>query len=528
MNAELVKNLVQRVAVGDIFRRKAQTMPDKEAVAEKRGETYLRLTYGELNAQLNRFARALRTLGLQKGDRVGLLGPNSLEYLIALYGCAKGGFVAVPINPGLAPRDVAYILNHAEVKILIVDDLLCALVNGIKGNIPGVEHFISIPAAKKEVAEPFVDFYRFMQDCSGEEVEDVVIQDRDLFEILYTSGTTALPKGVMISHLSVFIMSLTNAIELGIIRGSVGTTLMPLFHCAQQTFTTTFFHIGGKNVLFRGFDPAATLEAIERERIDVIFCLPGMYRTMLDHPGIKKHDLSSVRSCVYAMTPMDRKTLEEGIKVFGADFMLGTGQTEFFPSTNAFRAEWQLKKRGNYWGESALTVDTAVMDEEGNLLPPGQTGEIVWRGPAAMEGYLKNPEATGESRKFGWHHSGDLGYFDEDRLLVFVDRKKDMIKTGGENVPSVKVEQVLLSHPRIESAAVVGLPHERWSEAVTAFVVPKKGTQLTEEDVIAFCKKELGGFEVPKRVMLLEELPKTATGKVQKHVLRERYQELYK
>ncbi|MGB9847570.1 MAG: class I adenylate-forming enzyme family protein, partial [Desulfotomaculales bacterium] len=338
----------------------------------------------------------------------------------------------------------------------------------------------------------------------------------------------ALPKGVMISHLSVFIMSLTNAIELGIIRGSVGTTLMPLFHCAQQTFTTTFFHVGGKNVLFRGFDPAATLEAIERERIDVIFCLPGMYRAMLDHPGIKEHDLSSVRSCVYAMTPMDRKTLEEGIKVFGADFMLGTGQTEFFPSTNAFRAEWQLKKRGNYWGESALTVDTAVMDEEGNLLPPGQTGEIVWRGPAAMEGYFKNPEATGESRKFGWHHSGDLGYFDEDRLLVFVDRKKDMIKTGGENVPSVKVEQILLSHPRIESAAVVGLPHERWSEAVTAFVVPKKGTQLTEEDVIAFCKKELGGFEVPKRVVLLEELPKTATGKVQKHVLRERYRELYK
>lgn len=528
MATELEKNLIQRVAVGDIFRRQARSRPDQEAVVEKRGERYLRLTYRELNEQLNRFARALRSLGLAKGDRVGLLGPNSVEYLIALYGCAKGGFTAVPVNPGLGPKDVAYILNHAEVKVLVVDDLLVPLVHGMKNDLPGVSHFVSIPATGKDAGEPFVDFYRFIEGNSGEEVEDVIIEDRDLLEILYTSGTTAYPKGVMISHLAVFIMSLSNAIELEIRRGRVGTTLMPLFHCAQQTFTTTFFHVGGKTVLFRGFDPGWMLEAIQREKIGVIFCLPAMYRAMLDYPKVSGYDLSSVERCVYAMTPMDQRTLAEGIRVFGAEFMLGTGQTEFFPSTNTFRPEWQLKKQGNYWGESALVLDTAVMDEEGNLLPPGKIGEIVWRGPAAMEGYLKNPEATAESRKFGWHHSGDLGYFDEDGLLVFVDRKKDMIKTGGENVPSIKVERVILSDPRVESAAVVGLPHERWIEAVTAFVVPKKGAQLTEEDIISLCKKELGGFEVPKRVVFLEDMPKTTTGKIQKHILRERYRELYK
>jgi long-chain acyl-CoA synthetase len=528
MVTELEKNLIQRVAVGDIFRRKALAMPNREAVVEKRGEVFLRLTYGELNAHLNRFARALRSLGLQKGDRIGLLGPNSVEYLVALYGCAKGGFAAVPVNPGLAPQDIVYILNHAEVKALVVDDLLCPLVSGIKDDLPSVQHYIAIPATKKEIIAPFVDFYQFIREHSGVEVEDVIINDRDIFEILYTSGTTAHPKGVMVTHLAVFIMSLTNLIEMKIFREHVGTTLMPLFHCAQQTFTTSFLHIGAKTVLFRGFDPTEMLEAIQREKIGVIFCLPAMYRAMLDHPRIKEYDLFSVERCVYAMTPMDQRTLAEGIGVFGADFLLGTGQTEFFPSTNTFRPEWQLKKRGNYWGESALTLDTAIMDDEGNLLPPGKIGEIVWRGPAVMEGYWKNPEATEETRKFGWHHSGDLGYFDEDGLLAFVDRKKDMIKTGGENVPSIKVERVILNDPRVEAVAVVGLPHERWIEAVTAFIVPRKGVQLTEEEVIALCKKELGSFEVPKKVVFVEELPKTTTGKLQKHVLRERYRDLYK
>jgi long-chain acyl-CoA synthetase len=249
---------------------------------------------------------------------------------------------------------------------------------------------------------------------------------------------------------------------------------------------------------------------------------------MLDHPGIKTADLSSMQRCVYAMAPMDQRTLEEGIRAFGAEFFLGTGQTECFPSTNSFRGEFQLTKKGNYWGESACTLDTAVLDENGNRLPPGQVGEIVWRGPGTMSGYLKNAEATAESRKFGWHHSGDLGYFDEDGLLVFVDRKKDMIKTGGENVPSVKVERTLLANPKIAAAAVVGLPNERWVEAVTAFVVPTPGAELKDEEVIAAAKKELGGFEVPKKVVIVKEMPMTSTGKIKKNILREQYKELYK
>ena len=194
-------------------------------------------------------------------------------------------------------------------------------------------------------------------------------------------------------------------------------------------------------------------------------------------------------------------------------FRVGTGQTEFFPSPENFKPEWQLEERdmGNYWENSALTVETAIMDEDGNLVPQGEIGEIVRRGPGHLIEYLKDPEATNEIRKFGWAHSGDLGYFDEDGLLAFVV-KKDMIKTGGENVPSIKVEQVFLADPRVAEVAVVGLPHEIWIEAVTALVVPKGNSSLSEEDVIALCKEEAGGFEVPKKVLIVEQLPKTSTG----------------
>lgn len=527
MDRTLEQNLIERVAVGDIFRRRAATSTDKTALVETRGNKEIRFSYQELNQHMNRFARAARAAGFQKGDRIGLLGLNSAEYVIALYGCAKAGIIAVPINPGLNPKDVIYVLNHAEVKALVVDDQLFPLADAVKPHLPMVELMIGIPAMAQAINDPYIPFDDFLKNQADDEIEDIIIQDRDVFEILYTSGTTSLPKGVMVSHLSTFIMSLTNAIELELQRETVTTALLPIFHCAQQTFALTTFHLGGKLALFRAFDPAVLLKTIEKEQVQTMLALPIMYRAMLDHPLVKTVDLHSMKTCIYAMTPMDHRTLEEGIEVFGADFMLGTGQTEFFPSTNTFRPEWQLKKNGNYWGESALTLDTAVMDLEGNLLPQGKTGEIVWRGPAVMNGYLKNDEATEKSRAFAWHHSGDLGYFDEDNLLVFVDRKKDMIKSGGENVPSIKVERVILADPRIQSVAVVGIPHQQWIEAVTAFVVPQTGEKLSEEEVIEVCKEQLGKFEIPKRVVFLEQMPLTSTGKMRKNVLREKHHDLF-
>ena len=444
-------------------------------------------------------------------------------------GLAKGGFVWVPLNPGFSPRDLAWMISDSKAQVLVVDELLVPKILHIMDDINNVKHFISIPIPRKTDSAPFVDFHDFLEDQSPQEVEDVIINDRDPWQILYTSGTTADPKGVLTSHLATFIMSLSNLIEIEMPSDFHNLLVLPFFHCAAQTLTYSSFHSGSKNVVVRGFDPKAVLEAIEEEGISIALMLPMMWRVLLDHPDFDRYNLSSLKRGMYAMAPMDHRTLRECVLRFrNAGFMLGTGQTECWPGTNIFKPMWQLIKDGNYWGESTLTLDTAVMDETGNLLTPGNMGEIVWRSPAVMLEYYNNPKATEESREFGWHHSGDLGMFDEDGLLMFVDRKKDVIKSGGENVASLKVERILIGIPEIEAAAVIGLPHEKWVEAVTAFVVPRGGSQITANDILSICKKNLAVFEIPKKVVFVQELPMTSTGKLEKFKLREKYQELFR
>lgn len=523
MEDKLAQNLIQRVAVGDIIRRSAGRRPHKEAVVEYRGGQRSSLSYQQLHEVCNRTARALRGLGLVRGDRVALICLNSTEFVISLFGLARGGFVAVPVNPGLAPAELVYVLNHCEARALIVDDAFLAFLSKHLDKFPHIRHYLALPVGGQEIVPPFVNFTDFIAAASAAEVEDVIIEDRDIVQIMYTSGTTAMPKGVLISNLNVYIAALQNTIDLEIDHTSVTTTMMPLFHCAQHTLLTTTLVAGGTSVIMRGFEPGTLLQVVQAEKVTLLFALPMMYRYLLEHPAVDSFDLSSLRTCLYAMTPMDRRTLELARQKFPARFVLGTGQTECYPTTNYYRPEWYPDKEGNIWGLSSPCYDTAVMDEDGNLLAPGQVGEIVWRGPGAMEGYYKDEEATLQSRRYGWHHSGDMGYIDRDGMLVFVDRKKDMIKTGGENVPSLRVETVILAHPGVEAAAVIGLPHPHWVEAVTAVVVPRPGSNLTEQEVIRWCRQELGGFQVPKAVILVDELPRTTTGKVKKHELRKMF-----
>lgn len=523
MEPELNKNLIQRVAVGDITRRSARRMPHKEALIEYRDGQRNSLTYYQLNEASNRFARAISRLGLQKGDRVAAICLNSIEFVIAMHGLAKGGFVLVPVNPGLDAQEMAYVLNHSEAETLIVDDVFAPLLERYQERIPNIKHYISLPVFSLPVEKPFIDYKVFVDGVEGTEIEDVTIEDRDIVQIMYTSGTTAMPKGVMISNLGVYVTALQNSLELKIDLDSVLTIMMPLFHCAQHVMLTTSLMACSRAIIMRGFDPAGLMETIQTEKITWIFALPMMYRYMLDHPTIDKYDLSSLEVCLYAMTPMDRCTLEDARKRINAAFILGTGQTEAYPCTNYFNPGWYPEKEGNIWGVSTPTYDTAIMDDNGNILLPGQVGEIVWRGPGVMEGYFKDEAATELVRKFGWHHSQDLGYIDEDGMLVFLDRKKDIIKTGGENVPSIRVEAAIQAHPQVEAVAVVGLPHQHWIEAVTAVVIPKKDSGLFEDDLINWCKQELGGFQVPKSVIFIEDLPRTSTGKIKKHELRAQY-----
>lgn len=318
---------------------------------------------------------------------------------------------------------------------------------------------------------------------------------------------------------------MANVIEVSMRLQDIAATVMPMFHVAQHALTTSFIHIGATQVIFKKFEPEVFAATVAREKITWVFLLPMMYRALMAHPTVHKEQFATVRYGLYAMAPMDEATLNKAINYFEAEFALATGQTEMYPATVIFKPEYQTLKHGPYWGVSSLVVDTELMDEQGNLLDRGEVGEIVHRGPSAMNGYWKNEGETEQARKFAWHHTGDLGQFDEDGLLIFTDRKKDLIKTGGENVPSVLVESVLLGYPRLANAVVVGLPHPQWGEAVTAIVVPKHGEEVSALEVIAFCKSKLAGFQVPKEVILVEEIPANASGKILKFRVRQMYKD---
>lgn len=510
-------SVIQRIAIGDMLRRAAARAPGKTALIE--GER--RLSYRELDQRCNQLANHLLAQGLKKGDAVATLCLNSIEQVVMAFGIAKAGLVWVPMNVMLAGEQIQYILGQVEARLVIADDELLAPVRAaIEAVCPAV--LVNRVSSPPGVAGPWLQ--EVLQAAPTDEPE-VQIEDRDLAQIMFTSGTTAHPKGVAISHLAVFVASLSGAIEGGIQHDDVTGVVMPVFHCAEHSLVAAFVHLGATMVIVRRFEPVAFMRTVQQHRLSWIFLLPMMYRALLDHPQRAEFDLGSLRLCLYAMQPMEPALLRRLTEEICPRFALASGQTETYPGTTYFKPEYQLSKPGPYWGTPALINDMAIMDDEGQLLPQGQVGELVVRGPNVMNGYYKNPEATAEACRHGWHHTGDLCFYDPDGLLVFVDRKKDMIKTGGENVASITVETALLGHPAVGNAVVVGLPHEHWTEAVTAFVVLKPGQAADAEAVLAHCRQRLARHEVPKAVVFLPALPTTATGKIQKNVLRQQYQQ---
>lgn len=515
MDGDLNYNLISRIAAGDILRRVSRKYPSKVALID--GDN--KITFKELNERANRFANYLLAKGLQKGDKVAVLGLNSIDFITCYFGVFKAGLVWVPINFGLSAQDIHYIIEHSESQFIFTDQILFPKLGDLPQS-PAWQNRIVILEGEVEGCPRF-------EDCISENTIEpqVLIADRDPVLIMYTSGTTGKPKGVVQSNLGIFTTSLANALELKLSSTDVTTSVLPLFHIAQFILSFSCLNLGGTQVIFRKFDPQQFAEAVAREKINWVFLLPMMYRAIMASPYVKPEQFTSVRFCLYAIAPMDEVSLKKGLEYFKAEFALATGQTEMCPVTLSFKPEYQLVKLGPYWGESSLMIDTEIMDEEGNILGKGEVGEIVHRGPSVMVEYWKNEQETNQTRTFGWHHTGDLGKLDEDGLLIFVDRKKDLIKSGGENVPSILVESVIMAHPKVANAVVVGLPHLRWGEAVTAFVIPKPGENVTKEEIIGHCKERLAKFQVPKDVINVEELPINSSGKIQKFQIRQKYRD---
>jgi long-chain acyl-CoA synthetase len=508
-----MNNLIQRINVGDSLTRTAALRPTRLAVVD--GER--RWTYAELNAWVNRLAHGLAERGYSRGDALGLASANSAEFLAVYYACAKLGVVCVPMNLGWRPDEVAYVLEHSQARGIVVESqLVGAMAEGI-AKVPEVTDVIVAPGTGAEHGGTTLSAV-LAEDTSEPEA---LVEDADALTYLYTSGTTSFPKGVVGSHKAIYLGSMSGALEAGWNADDRFIAMMPMFHTAQlNAFCTPAVLVGATIHVHRGFDPVAFLDTIERERITQVFGLPMMFRVALEHPSFAGRDLSSLKRAVYAMAPMPDALIRACLEGFGCDFALLFGQTEMSPVTTLFRPEHQLTHIGAV-GTPITGVQVGIMGLTGELLPPGEQGEIVYRGPSTMNGYLRNPEATAEAFAHGWFHSGDVGRFDADGVLWFADRFKDVIKTGGENVASIEVEKaVYAADPRIAEVVVVGLPHERWSEAITAVVVPKPGEEIDEAALIAAVKERLDGYKVPKGVIVAGSLPKTSTGKIQKNVLR--------
>jgi acyl-CoA synthetase (AMP-forming)/AMP-acid ligase II len=510
---DLARNLIGRINVGDSLTRSAAARPGQLAVVD--GDR--RFTYQGFNAYVNRLAHGLAGLGYERGAALAVASGNSADFLAVYYACAKLGVVCVPVNLGWRPDEVAYVLGHSRAGGIVVETQLAGAMREAIAKVPEVLDVIAAPAdlqalsAHGNAAEP---------EC--------FVDDRDALSYLYTSGTTSFPKGVAGSHLAIYLESMSGALDSGWNASDRFAAMMPMFHTAQlNAFCTPAIMVGATIHVMRGFDPAALLDLIEREQITQIFGLPMMYRAMLDHETFKGRDLLSLRRAVYAMAPMPDELIGRCLTGFGCDFALLFGQTEMSPITTLFRPEHQLSHIGAV-GTPLTGVQVAIMGPGGDLLPPGQTGEIVYRGPSTMSGYLYDEDATDKAFAYGWFHSGDVGWFGEDGVLWFTDRYKDVIKTGGENVASIEVEKaVYAADRRVAEVVVVGLPHQRWGEAVTAFVVPKPGETVDADELVAALKASLDGFKVPKSVVFVEQLPKTSTGKIQKNVVRSEYARHY-
>ncbi|WP_026911375.1 long-chain-fatty-acid--CoA ligase [Patulibacter minatonensis] len=520
----LTDNLIHRINVGDSLTRSASRTPSAEAVVE--GDR--RLTYVELNALVNRVANALSARGLEHGDAVALASGNSTEFLVTYYACAKTGLVCVPINLGWRPHEVAHVLADSAAKALVVEAGLIDVIAPSLADADDVTRVVVVGDHAGDVAErPTEPFTALAAHDDAAEPEHL-IGDRDPLTYLYTSGTTSAPKGVIGNHAAVYLESMTMAIE-GQFRGDDRfAAMMPMFHTAQlNCHCTTAVMVGASLHVLRGFDAEVLLGLIEAEGLTQIFGLPMMYRAMLDHPTVGDRDLSTLRRALYAMAPMPQETLRRCLDVFGCGFYLLFGQTEMSPTTTIFRPEHQLSHPGAA-GTPVANVHVEIMGEDGTILPRGETGEIVYRGPHTMTGYLGNAEATEAAFAHGWFHSGDVGRLDDEGLLWFTDRSKDVIKSGGENVASIEVEKALYAaEPGVSEAVVVGLPHAHWSEAITAFVVPSPGAELDPEAIRTAMREHLDAYKVPKAVVVVDALPKTSTGKVQKHVVRDAHADLY-
>ncbi|HEY9495666.1 MAG TPA: AMP-binding protein [Intrasporangium sp.] len=521
-------HLATRVNVGDSLTRTAALFPDRVAVVDGTRE----VTFRELAETADRLGHGLLGLGLEPGTPIALMMTNSWRVLATYYACARAGLVCLPLNVMLSPGDLTWIVGDAGAPVLVADPALRPLAEAVVAGSAGITTVVVLEDEPAPLADRRTIGWDALVATGADGPLEAIVDERSAVQCLYTSGTTSRPKGVLTSHVSVTIGMLSNAI---VTRQRWGTqppvmvVVLPLFHVtALNTLAMPVIMMGGTVVLPGGtFDPGVVLDALSARRATHVMMLPMMHAACVAEQARDPRDLTSVELAIYAMAPMPEDLLAKVDETFpNADVILGSGQTEVVPATVMQWAEHRHTAAAS-WGPQVPSVLVRTMSRDGAVLGAGATGEIVYRAPNVCLGYWNNAQANEEAFAHGWFHSGDIGHVDRDGIVWFTDRLKDIIKSGGENVSSVAVEATVLSAPGVAECSVVGVPNERWGEAVCAVVVPDGTVPVNEvpDRVIEHARSRLAGFQVPKIVKVVDELPKTATGKIQKFEVRTRARE---
>lgn len=503
--------LSTQLLVGEMLRRASHKFPNQEAVVYENQ----RLTFKQLEERATHMAGWLQSNGIKKNGKVGFILRNGIPFVETYFGVALSGGVGVPINFRLAPNEIEYIVNNSDTKILIIDKEYVEVIRSLKAKMPKVKKVISIDSSAQDMM-PYEQI--FMDKAQYTPCES--LSDNDSAMIVYTSGTTGRPKGAVLSHKNLYQNVMNMSWEVSTERHGRTLFVTPMFHIGGLCGLISICMFNGTAVIHREFEPESILKTIEQEKITGIGMVPAMWLFLFQVPNLENYDLSSVRRCTTgaAICPLELK--KKIIKYFKNASIIDTfGQSETASSTTCLFGEDFLRKTTSV-GMPTINVEVRVVDDEMNDVPVGAIGEIVYRGPTVMKEYYNNPSETEKSFKGGWFHSGDLVRMDEEGYIYVIDRRKDMIISGGENIYPSEIEEILYTHPAILECAVIGLPDETWGEKVKAFVVPKKGESLTEEDIISFCGKKIASYKKPKEVEFLSELPRNTAGKVLKQALR--------
>jgi acyl-CoA synthetase (AMP-forming)/AMP-acid ligase II len=502
--------------------------PDRDCVVFE-GKRY---TFGQVNERSNRLANSLTKLGIKKGDMVAILQVNCNQFLEAYYAVAKLGAILNPLNFRAKEDELTYMLNNSGAVALFVGDRYVNMVNAMRPNLTYVQHYISIDGKQENM-----HYYENL--ISSGSPDEVVpdVDDEDTTLLMYTAGTTGRPKGVPMTHNSYGIYVLDNVDPASPDIEEKNLLTVPLYHVAGFQALLAAVYGGRTLIMMRQFEVNEWMDTVQRERVNRAMLVPTMLKRVIDNPDFHKYDLSSLRVITYGAAPMPFEVIKKAIEIMPhVRFINAFGQTETSSTITTLGPEdhvisgtpeekaKKLKRLETSIGRPMSDVEMKVIDAEGNDLPPGEIGEFVARGPRIMKGYFKDEEKTAQAfTKDGWLRTGDTGYMDEEGYFYLAGRGDDMIIRGGENISPEEVETVLYSHPKIEEAAVIGVPDPEWGQEPRAIVVLKKGKSATPEEIIEYCRQKLSSFKRPRSVVFVDELPRNPMGKVLKRVLRQQY-----